>query len=125
MQSLLFTTADVFVAKYMYTYSDYNPDATWSTTCVNLASFFFMLQHALFVGQYARVAISIPLTFCYQSEEVKAKLRKRMCIILGCEIGMALYLAAQFCIVICGKGSFLFFWTLPSVLLAIVLGLAF
>ena len=30
-----------------------------------IASGFFMMQHTLFVGQYARVAIALPLTFCY------------------------------------------------------------
>ena len=34
--------------------------------CVQLIAIsLFMMQHALFVGQYARVAVAIPLTFCY------------------------------------------------------------
>ena len=33
--------------------------------CVQLIAMdLFMMQHALFVGQYARVVVAIPLTFC-------------------------------------------------------------
>ena len=38
----------------------------------------FMMQHALFVGQYVRVALAFPLTFCLQSDEVVRKRERRL-----------------------------------------------
>ena len=48
-----------------------------------------------------------------------------MRIILGCEIGMAIWLTAQFFVEIWIEGGWIIFWSLPAVILAIVLGLAF
>ena len=65
MQSLLFLVETSYMVKkdLHHTFRHKVGDVIF---CVQLIAIsLFMMQHALFVGQYARVAVAIPLTFCY------------------------------------------------------------
>lgn len=62
IQSILFTTVDSWqVANLQYEITDEFP---WVYCTYTLAFQTFMMQHALFVGQYARVSLSLPFIFC-------------------------------------------------------------
>ena len=56
------------------------------------------MQHALFIGQYARVAVAIPLTFCLQSEEVQRVREFRLRLVLLTEVLIAVFCTTQFCL---------------------------
>jgi len=51
-----------------------------------LASQCFILQHALFVGHYVRVALALPLLFCFQTAQVVEKRMTRMRLVTLLEV---------------------------------------
>ena len=67
-------------------------------TFSSLADQLFMLQHTLFVGQYARVGVSISRVFCHQSDQVVAELRFRLRLIAVAEAFMLVCLVISFII---------------------------
>ena len=97
-------------------------------TCETIASGLFMMQHTLFVGQYARVAIALPLTFCYQTNEVRRKKKFRMSVVLTCEIMTAILLIGVFTFQEVSDRGYTFGWIIWSgsaIVLAAVLGYCF
>ena len=55
-----------------------------------------MMQHALFVGQYARVGVSVPLIFCHQSETVVKRRQRLRRGVLASEVLFGAFLVASF-----------------------------
>ena len=45
----------------------------WLFTTYIFAVNIFWLQHWMYVSMYSRVSLMVPLTFCYQTQQVKAK----------------------------------------------------
>ena len=96
-QSALFETENVWMICNGVNYTYRDDLAPWVFVFQCAAGSIFMMQHALFVGQYMRVAVTIPLTFCSQSDDVKRKLHSRLCYVLFAELICAAYLTFQFC----------------------------
>ena len=53
------------------------------------------MQHTLFVGQYLRVSLTIPLTFCLQSDQIVSKRNNRTLCVTVYEIVTALVLTVS------------------------------
>ena len=88
-QSLLFTTRDIYMGfnSIKDAYRDYLP--FWVFIIFIIAEQLLILQHTLFIGQYARVAVAIPLTFCLQSEEIQRKREHQLRVVLLTEFLIA------------------------------------
>lgn len=128
VQSLLFTTEKVYQAYtgIVFNYKDKLPKSIY--TCQLLGMPTLMMSHALFVGQYARIAVAIPLTFCAQNDEIKHKLKWRLRMVLFCELLCLFYLAAQFIYEYKSQYGFYLYWiclSVPATILAIALGVVF
>ena len=52
---------------------DFSQVPVWLFTAYIFAVNIFWLQHWMYVSMYSRVALMVPLTFRYQTEQVKAK----------------------------------------------------
>ena len=86
------------------------------------------MQHALFIGQYARVAVAIPLNFCLQSEEVKRMRKCRLMMVLLTEVLIAVFCTTQICLQISNDTGYSYSWlcfSVPNVILAIAFGVAY
>ena len=67
----------------------------WVFICSVIAYKIFMMQHTLFVFQYVRAAITLPLFFCQQTPQV---VRKRNCYVSfigGIEIATAVIMVGS------------------------------
>ena len=71
IQSLLYSAEKFYMVLTgdIYNYRRSLPSPIYN--CQLLALHVFMMQHALYVGQYARIAVSIPLIFVQQTDQVQ------------------------------------------------------
>ena len=58
----------------------------WVFTAFVLAENIFWLQQWIYVSQYLLVALMVPLTFCIQSDQVKAKRQRYSRILLATDL---------------------------------------
>ena len=88
-----------------------------------------MMQHALFVGQYMRVALALPLLLCHQADTVVQKRVRRMRLVTAAEAFFAIFLTFTLFVQVLDKKLGLwivtFLWTLSSLTLALALIFAF
>ena len=63
VQSLLYSTEKIYMVYKDKLGTYYHELEGPIFNCQIVAMHSFMMQHALFVGQYARVAVEVPLTF--------------------------------------------------------------
>ena len=94
-----------------------------------LAQQLLLMQAVLFVGTYARVAVTLPLMFQIQSESVIKSRVRRSRFIIYIEIFFAVNLTAWFINTELNENFrrnfwMMFFFTFTSVILAIVLGVS-
>ena len=88
----------------------------------------FMLQHTLFVAQYARVAALIPLVIQYNSAAIIRKKQQYTCLITFGEWAMISYIVATWFIYIFTDADTVFVdigWNTSAIILSIVLGFSF
>lgn len=88
-----------------------------------------MLQHALFVGQYLRVALALPLIFCYQNDRIVEQRVSRIRWVRGAEIFFAVFCATMFLVQVLDKHVqdwiATLLWNISAEIIAIVLVLSF
>ena len=90
-QSMIFTAFDIWEVSCQQ-WSMERKDLSRAQYAMHLfAQQLFMLQHALFVGQYVRVALALPYIFTIQSDSVRAKRKQHMCQVTSGEILFCLY----------------------------------
>ena len=97
-QSVLFLINDIYMVNEGQNTWSKQKSARWAYVITLIAASFFMMQHVLFVGQYLRVTLTIPLTFCLQSDEVVSKRESRTNLVVFAEIISAFLLVASFVI---------------------------
>ena len=75
--SLLFSIRNIWLLchqKYVIDRETFKDDGgAWVYTCYLFAVLLFWVQHWLYVSQYTKVSVMVPLTFCVQTNEVKEK----------------------------------------------------
>ena len=87
-----------------------------------------MLQHTLFVAQYARVAALIPLVIQYNSAAIIRKKQQYTCLITFGEWAMISFMVATWFITIFTDASTVFVeigWITIAIVVSIVLGFSF
>ena len=125
---LLYNAVDIYKVSASVNHNYLVTLPEWVQFCNLLASGLFMMQHTLFVGQYARIAVALPLTFCIQSEQVQQKRRVRLNLVMVGEIIFALVLICEFYFQVKQGYNYQISWitfTSAAVFIAIVLGSTF
>ena len=86
----------------------------------------FLIQQVIYAGQFVRIALALPLTFCLQSDEVIAMRSKRMRNVLIIEVLIAILLVLALTIKIWSKDHTPshIVWFVMTAGIAITLGLA-
>ena len=77
--SLLYTIRDFWMVCHAEYDLDRNKVPHWIFNMSICADNFFWLQNWVYVSLYLRVAFLVPLTFCFQSDQVKAKRKRYKC----------------------------------------------
>ena len=76
--SLLFSIRNIWLLSHqLYIVDKETIDSegggSWVYVCYLVAVLLFWVQHWLYVSQYTKVSVMVPLTFCVQTNEVKEK----------------------------------------------------